>query len=192
MPYTSADIVPSRIFLDTGTFQAIADCGGYVFGEDPLPKTEDFDPSAVPQVIRRNDGESILESLRAIFTFNDRAQFDWVVSPASLSEIDAAGDHWRSRYARDILDHTEVCLSENPPSAAAEIMADLIRGPSFGNISAKDRKLLIEAAAADCDVFLTIEKRLPRQAHVFLKRIPILVATPMTLWEKLRPHLCGL
>lgn len=192
MPFKPDDIIPNRIYLDTGTFQAIADCGGYVFGEDPMPQVEDYRPNAAPQVVRRPDGALILQCLRAIFAFDDRAHFDWVVSPASLSEIDAAGDAFRSRYARDVLDHTEVCLMDNPPSESAVVMSTLLESPAFGNISAKDRKLLIDAAAADCDVFLTIEKRLPRQAHVILKQIPLLVATPMTLWEKLRPHLCGL
>ncbi|MEQ8392022.1 MAG: hypothetical protein RIB30_13615 [Thalassospira sp.] len=192
MPSTSGDIIPNRIYLDTGAFQAIADCGGYVFGEDPLPKIEDYQPNSVPQVVQRPDGAAILECLRAIFAFNDRAHFDWVVSSASLAEIDAAGDAWRSRYAREVLDHTEVCLMENPPSGLAADMAELVGGPTFGNISDKDRKLLIEAAAADCNVFLTIEKRLPKQASVILKQIPLLVATPIKLWEMLRPHIRGL
>ena len=192
MPFTPDDIVPNRIYLDTGAFQAIADCGGYVFGEDPMPQVEDYRPNAAPQVVKRTDGALILECLRAIFAFNDRAQFDWVVSSASLSEIDAAGDALRSRYARDILDHTGMCLMDNPPSELAVVMSEILEGPTFGYISATDRKLLIDAAASDCDVFLTIEKRLPKQAHVILTQIPLLVATPMTLWEKLRPQLCGL
>jgi len=46
MPFTSDEIFPNRIYLDTGVFQAIADCGGYVFGEDPFPEIEDYWPSA--------------------------------------------------------------------------------------------------------------------------------------------------
>jgi len=83
-------------------------------------------------------------------------------------------------------------LAENPPTEATLFAPELLEGRSFGNISAKDRKLLVDAAAAGCDTFLTIEKRLPKQASVILKRIPLFVATPMTLWEKLRPHLRGL
>ncbi|PRX10427.1 UNVERIFIED_ORG: hypothetical protein BCL66_104222 [Martelella mediterranea] len=192
MHFTRDDIIPRRIYLDTGTFQAIEDCGGYVFSEDPLPQAEDYSVSNIPQILRRPDGALILESLRAIFFFDDRAHFDWVVSPASLAEIDAAKDHHRSRYARDVFDHTAICLIENPPEDTAIAMAAVVEGPSFGNISTKDRKLLSDAAAAQCDVFLTIEKKLPKQADVILKKIPLLVATPMTLWEMLKPHLRGL
>ncbi|WP_152630651.1 hypothetical protein [Thalassospira sp. HJ] len=192
MSFSPDDIIPSRIYLDTGTFQAIADCGGYVFGEDSLPKLEDYSSKYVPQVIKRPDGEDILRCLRAIFAFNNRAHFDWIVSPASLAEIDAAGVFERSRYARDVFAHTNACLLDSPPSATATAMAELLEGRALGNISEKDRKLLIEAAATDCDVFLTIEKRLPKQAGVILKQIPLLVATPTTLWAKLRPHLRGL
>jgi hypothetical protein len=192
MPFVADNIVPYRIFLDTGAFQAIADCGEYVFGEEELPAVEDLRPHAVPQVLRRPDGRQIIENLRAIFAFNDRAQFDWIVSPASLAEIDAAGIPYRSRYARDIMDHSNICLDENPPSDEAEIMSTIVAGPIFGNISIKDRKLLVEAAAAECDHFLTIEKRLPRQAHVVLKRIPLVICSPMDFWKKLEPHIRGL
>tara|TARA_R110000868_G_scaffold232835_4_gene486481 strand:- start:12018 stop:12554 length:537 start_codon:yes stop_codon:yes gene_type:complete len=178
--------------LDTGTFQAIEECGGYVFGEDSLPTVEDYPAGKAPQVVIRPDGPLILESLRAIFTFDERAHFDWVVSAASLVEIDAAMDSHRSQYAREVLDHTNICLMENPPEDEALVMEAIINGPTFGNVSGKDRKLLSDAAAVQCDVFLTIEKKLPKQADVILKKIPLLVATPMTLWKMLAPHLRGL
>jgi DNA-binding FadR family transcriptional regulator len=37
MTRSQADIVPRRIFLDTCTFQAFADCGGFVFDADEFP-----------------------------------------------------------------------------------------------------------------------------------------------------------
>ena len=95
-------------------------------------------------------------------------------------------------YARDVLDHAEICLSENPPTDAAKAMAEIVEGRSFHNVSSKDRRLLLDAAAAECDHFLTIEKRLPRQAPMVLKRIPLLICTPMTLWEKLTPYVRNL
>ncbi|MGA0542101.1 hypothetical protein [Neotabrizicola sp. VNH66] len=181
-----------RVYLDTGTFQAIEECGGYVFGEDDLPRVEDYALGKAPQVIMRPDGALILESLRDIFLFDDRAHFDWVVSPASLAEIDAANDFHRSRYAREVLEHTDMCLSEKPPEQEAASMASIMCNPLFGSISQKDRKLLVEAAATQCDIFLTIEKKLPKQADTILKKINLQIATPMTFWEMLRPYIRGL
>jgi hypothetical protein len=193
MPFIAERIVPHRISLDTCAFQAVADCGGYVFGEDPCPGIEDFRSGEVPQVIRRPDGRDILDSLKAIFAFNHRANFDWIVAPSSLAEIDAAGDPSRSRYARDIIDHSDICLAEDPPSDAAKTMAELLAGPTFHKkISYKDRQLLVDAAAADCDHFLTIEKRLPKQAPVVLRHIPLVICSPMDFWKKLAPHIRGL
>lgn len=192
MTPAARDIVPRRIFLDTCTFQALADCGGFVFGEDNFPQTTHYRSGRCPQVLRRSDAREILECLRSIFLFNERAQFDWIVSGGSLKEVDAGGDQYRSSYIRDIIDHSSICLSENPPTETADTMATYIAGPNCGFLSAKDKRLLVEAAAADCDVFLTIEKRLPRMAGAVLREIPLLIATPTSFWALLEPHLRGL
>lgn len=192
MPYLSDNIVPRRIFLDTNTFQAIADCGGYVFGEDSLSEIEDDNLDRLPQVLQRPDGHAVLNSLRWIFTFNDRAQFDWILAPSSLDEIDAAKNSWRSKYARDIMGHSNICLAENPPTHDAGAIVDPIKGHNLGNVSEKDRKLIMYAAAAECDHFLTIEKRLPKQSQTILKFIPLYICTPCELWRKLEPHMRGL
>ncbi|WP_413207596.1 hypothetical protein [Rhodospirillum sp. A1_3_36] len=187
-----SDITPRRIYLDTGAFQAIQECGGFVFGEDDMPEAEDFNSRSCPQILRRPDGQEILEYLRYIFMFDQRAMFDWIVSPASLAEIDAARCEARSRYARDVMDHSSICVADNPPSLTAAEMAKLMADPRFAGISTADRKLLVEAVALECDVFLTIEKKLPKSAGAVLKRIPLLILTPSELWAMLEPHLKGL
>jgi hypothetical protein len=184
-------IVPWRIFIDTCTFQVIGDCGGFVFGEDDLPKATDYAPGAAPQVLSRPDAEEILVSLKRIFHFNDRANFDWIASETSIEEVDAARDHYNSRYVRDIIDHSTACLADHPPTEAANRMVRLIASGRCGSFGAKDRQLLIEAAASECDVFLTIEKRLPRNADAVLRKMPLLITTPAGLWELLKPHLVG-
>lgn len=192
MNFPTSDIVPRRIYLDTGAFQAIEECGGFIFGEDDMPEVEDFGHSARPQILQRPDGQEIVQSLRWIFLFDHRAMFDWIVSPASLAEIDAARCGARSRCARDVMDHSLVCVAENPPSPAAMEMAKAMADPSFASLSPADRKLLIEAATLECNVFLTIEKKLPKNAKAVLKRVPLLIATPIELWVMLEPHVKGL
>lgn len=185
-------IIPRRIFLDTCTFQVLGDCGGFVFGEDDYPEVADYAPGRAPQVLRRPDAEEILVPLKRIFLFNDRANFDWIVSETSIAEVDAAGDHYNSNYVRDIIDHSLACLVDHPPTDVAEKMARLIESGECGSFGIKDRQLMIEAAAAECDVFLTIEKRLPRNADAVLRKIPLLITTPAHLWQRLVPHLVGL
>lgn len=185
------DIVPRRIFLDTCTFQALVDCGEFIFEGEGPPREDHYRPGTCPQVVRRADAVEILTSLQRIFLFNDRAQFDWIVSVGSLREVDAGDDRYRSAYVRDIIDHSLICLNENPPSELAERMAAHVSGPKCGFFSKKDKRLLAEAAAAECDVFLTIEKRLPRMADAVLREIPLLITTPTGLWALLEPHVGG-
>lgn len=186
-----AAIVPRRIFLDTCTFQALWDCGGYVFAEDEFPERTDYHPNHCPQVLKRADAADVLDCLRNIFLFDERAQFDWIVSRSSLKEVDDRGDQRASVYVRDIMDHSAICLSENPPGEEAARMAAYLSGPKCGFLSAKDRQLLEEAATAGCNVFLTIEKRLPRVAGTVIREIPLLITTPAGLWALLEPHLKG-
>jgi hypothetical protein len=192
-PSDHADaIIPWRIFLDTCTFQVLGDCGGFVFGEDDYPEAADYAPGRAPQVLRRPDAEEILIALKGIFLFNDRANFDWIVSETSIAEVDAAGDRYNSGYVRDIIDHSMTCLADHSPTEAADRMAQEIASGRCGSFGSQDKQLLLEAAAAECDVFLTIEKRLPRNASAVLRKIPLLITTPADLWKMLEPRVVGL
>lgn len=184
--------VPRRIFLDTCTFQAISDCGGFIFDADDFPVPTDYPPGRCPQVVSRPDAREILEPLRWVFRFNERAHFDWIVSERSMREVDAGGNRRRSTYVRDIADHSIVCLSDNPPSEDAARAAINLAGPRLGFVSQKDKALLVEAAALGCDTFLTIERRLPRVTKMLLKMAPLWIETPASLWAILGPHLRGL
>lgn len=192
MTRTAHSIVPRRIFLDTCAFQALADCGGFIFDADNFPVPTDFRPGQCPQVVARLDAWEILDPLRWIFRFNERAQFDWIVSAKSIEEVDAGGDGYRSAYARDIADHSRVCLVDDPPTEDSGKAAAYIASPKCGFVSQKDKALLVEAAEAGCDTFLTIEKRLPRVADDLLRKVPLWIATPATLWASLVPHVKGL
>lgn len=185
-------VVPRRIFLDTCAFQALADCGGFIFDSDDFPLPTDFRPGQCPQVVARPDAREILQPLRWIFLFDERAQFDWIVSRKSLEEVDAGGDSYRSSYVRDIAEHSWACLRDNPPTEDADEVAAYVASPKCGFLSQKDKALLIEAAEAGCDTFLTIERRLPRVAEVLLRKVPLMIATPANLKAILEPYVNGL
>jgi hypothetical protein len=79
-------------------------------------------------------------------------------------------------------------LTDTLKRITTDEMAAYIAGPKCGFLSKKDKGLLVEAAAAGCDNFLAIERRLPRVADSLLKQVPLLIATPATLWAILEPH----
>lgn len=185
-------IVPRRIFLDTCTFQAVADCGGFIFDAEELPRPSDYGHGQCPQVVARPDSQDILEALRWIFLFNERAHFNWIVSRGSVEEVDACGDRYRSSYIRDIADHSWTCLVDEPPTHAAVCVSEYINSPKCGFLSKKDKALLSEAAAAGCDTFLTIERRLPKVANNLLKNVPLMITTPTSLWSMLEPYVRSL
>jgi hypothetical protein len=54
-------------------------------------------------------------------------------------------------------------------------------------LSKKDRLLLRQSVFLRCEAFLTVERRLPRNAAHLQREIGIRVLTPVTHWNMLRP-----
>ena len=59
--------------------------------------------------------------------------------------------------------------------------------PIFVYLSKKDRLLLRDAIILRCEAFLTVERRLPRNAVHIERMLGIRILTPITYWEMLRP-----
>jgi hypothetical protein len=59
--------------------------------------------------------------------------------------------------------------------------------PRFGNVSAKDRKLLQDAVDTRCDAFLTMEKKLPKNAEFIERETGLRVMRPTMYWALLDP-----
>jgi hypothetical protein len=173
--------LPRRVFLDSSTLQTLSGYGSFIWeGEAPAPTA---------RIRRVPDGLEELEALRDIFLVNERAQFEFALSANSLAEVEAKGDLRYLSWAYDVLDHWEACLAayeESPFSGAAVPSLD---GLSFGYLSAKDRLLLQDALAYECDAFLTMERRLASPLNVeHLRRITgLLVLRPTQYWRLLYP-----
>ena len=171
--------LPGRVFLDSCTLQTLRDFGGFIWDGEPLD---------VARLRRIPDGEDNVRALRRIFLVNQRAMFEWMLSEASLAEAVDKRDAGHLQWAFDVLDHALICLSESggPTQASAERARRLDR-PEFGLLSDKDRRLIRDAVLLDCDGFLTVERRLPRNSAFLERQLGLKVLTPVQHWALLEP-----
>jgi hypothetical protein len=153
--------------------------GGFIYEGELIGATD--------RIHRVADGLANLEALRAIFLLTERAQFEWIVSSGSLDEAADKHDPGHLQWLWDIAGHSEVCLEADGPSAESQALGERLAEPRFGYLSEKDRRLLAEAVALRCDAFLTMERRLPRNAAHLAREVGIEVLTPIGHWEMLRP-----
>ena len=167
------------MFLDSCTAQTLRDYDRYIFGGEEIP---DFD-----RIRHVPDGIANIEALRDIFLINDRAQFEWIVSRGSMQEAHDKRDPGHMQWLWDIADHSQVCLDVEGPTTESEALATRLDEPKFGYLSKKDRLLLRDAVILRCEAFLTVERRLPRNAAHIGRELGIRVMTPITHWEMLRP-----
>jgi hypothetical protein len=172
--------LPRRIFLDSSTIQTLQDYGGFIWEGEALPKSA--------RIGRDPRGVSKLEALRAIFFVNQRANFEFALSGNSLAEVSDKGDPLYLNWAYDVLDHWLTCIEEAGGLAPTdEVLLAKLNSGSFGYLSATDRLLIGDAVALECEAFLTMESRLPRNAAHIERELKLKVVTPVQYWEFLRP-----
>lgn len=87
----------------------------------------------------------------------------------------------------DIADHSEVCLEGDGQTEESEALAAQLNEVKFGYLGEKDRLLLRDAVILRCEAFLTVERRLPKNAAHIARVLGIQILTPITHWEMLRP-----
>ena len=90
--------------------------------------------------------------------------FEWIVSHGSMEEAHAKRDPGHLQWLWDIADHSEVCMAADGPTAESEALGTRLDEAKFGYLSKADCRLLREAIVLRCDAFLTVERRLPRNA----------------------------
>ncbi|MCP3167409.1 hypothetical protein [Myxococcus qinghaiensis] len=171
--------LPRRIFLDSCTAQTLRNYGGQIFENEPI--------SASDRIHKVTDGIEHIEALRNIFSINERAQFEWIVSHHSLQEARGKSDPGHMQWLWDIADHTEACLEGDGPTPESRALAAQLGEPRFGYLSRKDKLLLQDAIYLRCEAFLTVEIRLPRNAMHIESALGIRILTPPSYWNLLRP-----
>jgi hypothetical protein len=173
------ETLPGRIFLDSCTAQSMANYGEYIWDGGSIADDD--------RLHRIPDGLANVECLRRIAAVSARAQFEWIVSSASLQEAAAKNDPEHMQWLWDIAAHADVCLFAAGPTDESEAHAARIDGSSFGYLSAPDRLLLRHALALRCEAFLTVERRLPRNSAHIERELGLRVLTPTSYWALLEP-----
>jgi hypothetical protein len=175
----SFEALPRRIFLDSCTAQTLRNYGGYIYEGEPIPESD--------RIHRVTDGIANIEALREIFLISERALFEWIVSAGSLQEAHQKGDPGHMRWLWDIADHSEICLEGDGPTAESAALAGRLDELKFGYFSQKDKLLLRQAIVLSCEAFLTVERRLPRNAAHIERELGIRILTPVMHWDLLLP-----
>jgi hypothetical protein len=176
------EALPRRIFLDSSTLQALQDHGEFIY--------DNVGPVPSDRVYRIPDGFKELDALRAIFFVNRRGVFEFALSENSFNEVSAKNDHTYIRWAYDVLGHWESCLAAyrgNPFSGDGQLMAAHLDNRSFGYLGMKDRLLLQDAIALECDAFLTMDRKLAKNADHLRENTGIRVLLPTQFWMLLEP-----
>lgn len=171
--------IPRRIFLDSSTLQTLQDYGGFLYENEPMAVT---DPTH-----RDAKGIAKLAALRLIMQIAERAPFEFALSGNSFAEVHAKGDSRYLQWAYDVLDHWLACLEESgePRGNLAALAA--IDSSSYGYLGEGDRALLRDAIALECDTFLTMENKLPKNAGHIERTLGLRVLSPTEMWAYLQP-----
>jgi len=180
MTETDFESLPRRIFLDSSTLQTLLTYGEFVW--------ENIEPSDIDRIRSVPNGIQNLDALRNIFFVNQRAGFEFALSENSLSEVAARKDSRYLQWAYDVLDHWLICLEEGASISGkrANLAAEL-DGNSFGYLGAGDRLLIKDAILLECDAFLTMEQRLPKNASHIQRELGLQILTPIQYWDMLHP-----
>jgi hypothetical protein len=173
------ELFPYRIFLDSSILQTLQDYGGFLYENEPL--------EARDNIHRDLNGVTKLEALRSIMRISERAPFEFAISNHSFDEVAAKNDKRYLQWAYDVLDHWLSCEAElsNTPEKNEKIAK--IDALSYGYLSLGDKNLIKDAIDYDCDCFLTMENRLPKNANHIEKTLGIRVLSPIELWKLIEP-----
>jgi hypothetical protein len=119
---------------------------------------------------------------------NQRAMFEFALSENSLGEGSDKGDARYLSYAHDVLDQWLTCVEETGGLAPAnEPLLNKLASGAFGYLGVKDLLLLKDALSFECEAFLTMENRLPKNAAHTERELGLRVVALAQYWKLLRP-----
>ena len=171
--------IPHRIFLDSSALQTLQDYGGFLYENEAL--------AVIDRIHHDPKGVAKLEALRLIMQVAERAPFEFALSANSFVEVNGKGDCRYVQWAYDVLYHWLACLEESGESCGKPAALAAINSNSYGYLGEGDRTLLNDAIRLDCDTFLTMENKLPKNANHIERTLGIRVLSPIEFWEYLQP-----
>lgn len=184
--------IPERTLWDTSVINRIYNNSAYIFeGEEGW----DEPPSDFAEV----------KALRHLLLVNERAHFQFVVSPLTVAEVanttDFADRERRLRWLLDLLDHTIIMLDESGartadggtyrhrfklPAELQRFEKDLLEIADFRR-DPVDRLLLIQHRMGGCDAFITLDKATIWRHRETLAGMGVRVLTPSEHWRLVKP-----
>ncbi len=186
--------IPGRLLLDTCVINTIQDEGAYIFEGEIL---EGMTEAEIPED---------LKALRYIFQVNERAAFQFLVSPLTFAELantkDIMWNQRRIQWALSVLDVWLIVLEETGDRVVEggtvrhrfklteelqELESRLMSNPDFRR-DPFDRLLLIQYKMGNCDAFLTIDKNTIWRHRKWLLNEGIKVLSPSDFWAALKPY----
>jgi len=171
--------IPHRVFLDSSALQTLQDYGGFLYENEALAVTD--------RIHHDPKGAAKLEALRFIMQVAERAPFEFALSANSFVEVNAKGDLNYLQWAYDVLDHWLACLEESGEPCSNPAVLAALNSNSYGYLGEGDRALLRDAIRLDCDIFLTMENKLPKNANHIVRTLGLRVLSPIEFWEYLKP-----
>lgn len=182
--------LPGRLLVDTCVLNLIQDEGAYIWNGE------------ITRSLEQKDVASELRALRLIFQINERAMFQFVVSPLTIGELAAIKDfnerESRIRWALDVLDTWQITIWETKDNTVrqrrsltpefVELEKKLCKIPDL-NRSPYDRLLLLETRMANCDAFLTTDYKTILRHKKQLHKLGIRVLLPSEFLVLLQPFI---
>jgi hypothetical protein len=185
--------IPGRLLIDTCILNLLQDEGEYIF------------EGVVPDDYVGDDIPLDWSALRSIFKVNERASFQFLVSPITFAELANEKDMLMSQrrllWVLDILDVWLVMLEETGdriseggtvrhrfklPPELQELERRLLAMSDFRR-DPLDRLLLIQYKMGNCDAFLTLDCNTIWRHREWLSAQGIRVLRPSEFWDILKP-----
>lgn len=175
---------PKRVFLDTSILQTLQDYGEYIYDGGDLEGDD--------RIFSIPDGFENVFALSGIVFINSRNALEFAVSSNTLREVHDRKCRDFLHWAYEMSDYWDGCVARYAEagsvfSGKGEELAERLQSNSFGYLSEKDRSLIQDAVCLECGVFLTMERKLPRNSTHIERELGIKVMQPIQYWELLKP-----
>ena len=176
--------IPGRVFLDSSVLQTLQDYGEFIYDGGEI--AEDDRIRSIPR------GLENLEALRQVMLVGSRGSLQLALSRSSMEEVMDRGSYEYLQWASEMLEYCEGWLaayegSDSAFSGRGTALAEKLGGDRFGYLSTKDARLIRDALLLECDVFLTMESKLPKNAAHLERELGIKVLQPLDYWSVLGP-----